>query len=251
MRKMLVLLPLLALCAGCTLLGKNAGPPTALEKDLFSVSNAVIPKVVQVTNLVTLYQTNVALQVVTVTNSIGVPVTQTNVVTVTQTNIVPQVATVTNFVTVPQLVPGVGQQTATGLAGTVAGFWGAGGLATTILGGIFAAYLGARNRALAGNVDTATQASGVLAQNVQTVLSVLTATPQGQAALPAVKAYLMKHQLASGVIEQVAEAVKTVDPLEAQGAAQAVLNAVNTLQNPAPTQGAEVATKAAPVAKVA
>jgi len=238
--KKILFLPILLLpflFVGCKLFGTGAAQPNSFETNFFALSNAVIPRVVQQTN--TVYQTNYTLMVVTVTNQVnGTPtiVTLTNMVPVYQTNQL--VTTATNYVTVPQLVPGAGSGATTGVVDAVGSLFGVGGLATTILAGLFAAYLKARNNALAGNADAATQTNSVLAQNIQTVMSVLTATPQGQALLPQVKAYLMKHQAEAGVIEQVAEAVKTVDPLKAQDSAQAIIDALNRIKT-ADTQPAD------------
>lgn len=238
---------LLALVAGCSLLGTSARDPGKFEESLFSTTNVPMLTVHAFTNTVTV--TNIVprevTNVVTVqkTNEVGVfvPIFETNHVTVYDTNRtqVEKVIPAGSTVMVPQLVaPSATGQAAIATGSGIAGLWGLGPLAGMLLSGGFNWWQKARNAALAAKYTgasqgalVANQTSAVLVQNVETLLEVLNGTPQGQAALPAVKSYLMNHQLEAGVIDQVAAFVNQhVDNEAARDAAAEVLKAVSTLK---------------------
>ena len=230
MKRLVWYLPLVALC-GCGLFGKNAAAPTDFERRFFDVTTNLVARVSSLTNVVTVFQTNQQVAVVTVTNAVNQievkQVTNVVVVPVLQTNTV----TVTNLAEQYQLKPGAGAGTVTAIGGAVAAPFGFGGIVTTVLGGFFAGYLGLRNKALKGDVTLGGQAAEVLTQQVETLLEVLKSTPQGQSIQPVIKAWLMKHQQAEGVLENVATAVAQVDNSAAQQAAQEILKALNQIKS--------------------
>ncbi len=219
---------LMLMASGCVagrplLSSQNTAPPTELEKKLFSV----VTNTVTVTNVVTEVRTNQVVQTVTKTNEVGmaVPIYLTNQVVekVFHTNVVD--------LAVPQLVLGPGSQAATAVGGAVAEPFGWGGLVSTVIGGLLAGYLGLRNRALRGDATAASQVAGALTQNIETLLEVLSRTPQGQAVLPAVKQYLMKNQTSVGVVEQVSAIMaEYLNKPEAKGAAEEIVKALQTLK---------------------
>jgi hypothetical protein len=208
----------------------NPSGPTAFEQRLFNIETNSRPQIVTVTNTVTLTQTNIA--VVTVTNAVGVPVSQTNYSTVISfaTNTV----SVTNEVPTYTLTPGTGAAAIQATGSGIAGIFGYGGLTSAAIAGLFAAYLGFRNRALKGDATTASQVSGVLAQNIETLQTVLATTPQGQQLAPLITNYLVQHQSEAGVVTQVAELVKNVSSPDATASAAAILNLLKQLQLQAP-----------------
>src|SRR5882672_5729599 len=110
----------IALISGCALFGKNAGPPTAIERQLFTIETNYTTKVITLTNVVPLFQTNV--QVLNVTNIDHQVVQFTNFQTVVnyQTN----VATSTNVVPTYTESPGTGSNTIQTIGGAVAAPFG-------------------------------------------------------------------------------------------------------------------------------
>lgn len=221
--------------SGCRLMGANPAPPTAWEKSFFDVSNSVVERVVLKTNFATVWNTNIVVQTNSVTNAVGVMVPQMVLVTNPVPITVPVVAFETQHVEIPQLVPGKGQEAATGIAGLVGGFFGVGGLATTLIGGLFGGWMKMRNRALAGQATTAGVVNGVLTSNIETMLQVLEETPQGKPLRDQVVKWLAQHHDQVGVAEQVASEVAQVDKWEAKEGAQAILGALQRLKpNPTP-----------------
>ena len=218
----------LLLLSGCA----STKPPSALEQSLFNITTNVKPQVVLQTNLVPVYQTNVVVQTVTVTNQVGVPVMVpvTNLTTIVtyQTNVV----TATNFVAGYTLSANATTQATAGVAGTLSdlGMPGTGSLVTMGLLGLAAAWAGIRNRQYSGQNSALQQTSGVLAQNIATFMQVLEQTPQGKQLAPLLQNYLSTHQMEAGVIAQVAGLATQVDPLQAAGAAQKILEALQVLQ---------------------
>ena len=210
-------------------------PPTALEQRFFNIQTNITPQVVLQTNVVPVFQTNVVVQTVTVTNQVGVvvpvPVTNFTTVITMQTNIVQA----TNMVAGYTLAPNATAQTTAGIAGTLSnlGMPGTGSLVTMGLLGLAAAWAGIRNRQYAGQNSALQQVSGTLAQNISTFMAVLQQTPQGKQLAPLLQNYLNSHQAEAGVIQQVAGLASQVDPLQAQGAAQQILAALGQLQQPA------------------
>ena len=105
-----------------------------------------------------------------------------------------------------------------------------GGRAGVLALGIAAAWAGYRNRQYAGQNSALQQTSGVLAQNIATFMEVLKQTDQGKQLAPLLQNYLTTHQAEAGVIQQVAGLAGTVDPLQAKGAAAAILRSLEQLQ---------------------
>ena len=96
--------------------------------------------------------------------------------------------------------------------------------------GLLAAWAGVRNRQYAGQNSALQQTSGVLAQNIATFMTVLESTPQGKQLAPLLQNYLNTHQAEAGAVGEIAALMRTVDPLQAAGAAQQILAALGQLQ---------------------
>lgn len=220
MKKLIPLLALLALLTACA----SNKPPTATEKAFFDITTNLVLKIVNVTNMVPVYQTNTVVETRTITNQIGLPVP------IFVTNITSFVTFATNIVTQTNLapsytmVPGKNAQTVAEVGGAVGNLFGVGGLASTIILGLFSAWAGIRNRQYAGQNDALTQTAGVLAQNIQTLRQVIQTTPQGAQLGALIKQYLITHQAQAGVVEQVSGIVKNVvDNESAKAAADEML----------------------------
>jgi hypothetical protein len=212
---------------GCTLFGKQPTQPTPLEKSLFTEITNLVAKPVLVTNIVTFTNTETrivevpgATTIVTNTLMVSVPYNVTNVMVVTQQ------------VPIVQLAPSAKTDAIVKTGESIGSLFGFGGLVSTLLAGLLATYLKLRNNNLSGEADVATQASVVLVQNIETLVEILKTTPQGQAALPSIKNYLMTHQSQVGVIEYVANVVKeTVDTPAAKQAANAILTGLQNVKS--------------------
>ena len=220
----LVLLAWIALMVVISLVGCGT-TPNVVDKALFTESTNFVTKIVTVTNVVPVFTTitntitNTDHTVVQVPMPAYITTYLTNVVT--ETNVVPQI----------QLSPGMGSNLATGVAGSIGGMFGVGGLVTTVLGGLCSAYLGFRNRQMSGDNSAITQTAGVLTQNIETLMEVLNKTPQGQAIMPMLKNYLVQHQSEAGVVQQVGALVEQfVQNPAAKASADEILNAVKTIQ---------------------
>lgn len=221
--------------------------PTRFDQAMFTVTNVPMVTVRAITN------------VVTVTNTVPVEVVRTNTLLVTNVlnEVIPTYVTVTNTVerqVVSQetnvtpagatiLVPQLAGRSGTGEAivqgtGAVAGLWGFGALAIAVASGIGNAYQRLRNRQMAAAAVGMTQAaatantvSGVLTQNIETLLEILKTT-QGQQMAPLVKNYLMAHQTEEGVVQTVAQLVaNSVDNQAAKESATAILRGLQTLKS--------------------
>lgn len=212
-----------------------ASTPTAAEKALFNVQTNYVPKLVLLTNTVTLFQTNTVVQTVTLTNSQGV------IVPVYQTNLVPVAVTTTNTVVATNMVPVYYLATSTtttnigNLAGTIGNIAapGSGTIVTGLLGLLVAGYLKFRNNQFAGKNDALSQVAGQLAQEIETGRELLSSTPQGQKAADAFTQWMISHQLETGVITQVSQIVKdSTKNVEAQAAANQILALIGQPPNP-------------------
>ena len=233
----LALLAALAIITGCST------TPTALDRTVATVQTNYLPTLALQTNVVTLVQTNVVIQTVTVTNAVGVPVpiftTNANTITTYQTNVV----LTTNQVPTYSLTP---SPTATGVA-TLAGSatnWfapGTGGLVTSGLLGLLSIFLGYRNRAMNGQNTVLSQAAGVLAQTIETGRAVMAAGGAGQKAADAFTAWLVSHQAETNTIGTITQIVKSAtNNVEAQAAANQILALIGQTQ-PTPAVPAKAA----------
>ena len=214
-------------------------PPTKGEQFLFNIQTNLQPQVVWVTNVVVenLRPESGNLKPETVTPLVTLEDLKSvisdlkNPGAVLLTNSLPVVAWVTNVVRETNWVAGYtlspngNAQAVAGVAGTLSnlGMPGAGSLVTMGLLGIAAAWAGYRNRQYAGQNAALQQASGVMAQNIATFMEVLQQTSQGKQLAPVLRNYLMQHQAEAGVMEQIVALAGQVDPLKAQGMAQAFL----------------------------
>jgi len=220
---------ILMMATGCS------STPTSLDRAVANVQTNYVPTLALQTNLVTVVQTNVVVQTLTVTNSVGIPVPlyQTNVVTVTNTS--PVVSLVTNQVPTYTLTPNA---TATGVAGVVGSVTnaflpGTGGLITSGLLAALSIFLGYRNRQMNGQNDVLSQVSGTLAQTIETARELLPKAQQD-----AFTTWMIKNQASAGVIQQVAQIVKdSTNNVQAQAAA----NEIIALMTPPPTGPAPTA----------
>lgn len=212
------------LLAGCASVDRalynvetNWTPHVFVQTNIISITNTVpVPVVVIQTNTVT------------VTNAAGVAsaVIQTNVYNVTnlatvltyQTN----VFLMTNQVAAAQLVDRPSTETAVGgVAGAVGSLWGFGGLASTGVLGLLHLYRNIRNR----------QLNAAFVQAIQTSRELL-ATTQGEQAKAAYTNWLIQHQTATRVISAVSKMVPDlVDNPAAREAAQFI---VEQLPSPVP-----------------
>ncbi len=227
----IVLFPV-CLLVGCSLFGNGASAPNAVESKFFDINTNLVPRVSQVTNIVPVYQTNIVVLTYGVTNTTTKEVTPVQVTNlVTQTTYATNIQTVTNVVPMYQMTPGSTAKAAETIGGMVGAPFGVGGLITTGLAGAFGLYSSLRNKALAGTATLANQASGALAQNIETLMEVLKTTPQGQALQPLIQNYLVKHQTEAGVIQTVATIVdNTVDNAAAKQSADAILAAMKQIK---------------------
>lgn len=217
----LLVLSSLLLLAGC----QNPKPLTSLERKFFNEETNYVPVIHVVTNVVPLYTTNFVT--VTQTNQIGQVVTHTNEVlnTVWQTNVATTYTTNEQYRVTPN-----GTATAiTQVGGTVGNLFGAGGLVTTALAGLFGVWASIRS---SRRYDT----GAVLAQNVQQMRAFVQALPNGAAYDRALTNFMQAHQADAGVLNQVLTLIQNeVSNSDAQFAAQSVIATINSLsQTPPP-----------------
>lgn len=220
-----------------------ASAPGKFEEAIFTRTNVPMLTVHSVTNFVTV--TNVVpkfeVQIVQVTNAVGVVVPTFETNRVLETNYVREaiVTPAGSTVMVPQFTgrTAAGDAAISG-AGAMGGMFGYGGIVVAVLSGLTNWWQKSRNQSLAAKYTGASQgqaianqASAALVQNVETLLEVLKTSPQGQAILPTVKNYLTSHQLDAGVIDVVATLVdEHVDNEAARDAAAEIVKAVNVLK---------------------
>lgn len=208
--------------AGCSTFGTNPGPPTGVEKFIFTTQTNYVPVVQTVTNVqvVTKYETNT----IPITNAVGVLAFQTNVFTVNLTNLV--VAQQTNQVPAytETLKPGLTQTLTAGGSILNTFFPGVGAVAVqgvlALLGSL--AYM--RSSKL-GNTSTA------LAQEIEAIRNVVRAMPNGAAYDAALVNFMTAHQGEAGVLQQVATILENdVKNTDAQTAASQVQQFIAQLQ---------------------
>jgi hypothetical protein len=233
--KKLIIIPLASAALLISVLIGCGTTPTALDRALSNVQTNYTPVLGLQTNVVTVFQTNVFVQTVTVTNSVGapVPVLQTNFVAVPvySTNLV----VVTNQVASYTLTPGSTATAVAGGAGVVANL-GAPGIGTLVTGGLLgllSIFLGFRNRAMSGQNDVLTQASGVLAQTIETGRELMSSTPQGQKVADAFTQWMVTNQAQTQTIGAITQIVKgATNNVEAQAAANQILALIGQPQVP-------------------
>lgn len=222
---------------GCS---STATTPTKFESFLFEQHTNPMPQIVFQTNVLTVIKEVPVTNQVTITRTneqnIVIPTFSNYVTTVQvpvfQTNVVQG----TNFVPVISQTAGAGSNAVTSIGAVAGDLFGVGGLVKAGLGAVFAGFLTWRNRQFA--VNSAVQAASVaqttaetFAQNIETLLTVLKTTPQGQKLEPLIKNYLMTHQKEAGVIDNVASIIdSSVSEGAAKTSAETILNALKALQ---------------------
>lgn len=219
MKKNLLLIPLVALLAGCTLFGANPAHPSKFEEGLFNVTTNVVQRVVTVTNSFTTY--SVILQ----TNIVGLVVTQTNVV------VVPEVVQITNYSEAYTLTPKPVVQDTANAAGTISNLVlpGSGGLVAGIIAGLATMW---------AKLRSSKQTGTTLAQNIETMREFIKTLPNGSQNDAAITQFLQKYQAESGVLNQVLSILKNeVSNKNALASVTEIQNALNSITQP-PTAGA-------------
>lgn len=186
---------IIILLAGCA-----TKPPTQFEQRMFNIETNIIPVLVVRTN------------VVIVTNLVGVTEFQTNIVTTVKTN--------ESYV----YKPGAGAQEIAQTGGAIGNFFGAGGVVSTGIMGLFSIWGYLRSKK---NYVTAAN----LAQTVETVREFVKALPNGAAYDTALVQFMQTHQAESGVLNQVLALLqREVSNPDAKIAADHILKLLNSLQ---------------------
>ena len=206
----LVTLAALLGLAGC------ASGPTRIERGIYDVrtnftDQAVVrTNTVVTTNIVASFETNVVnitnavgeiSQVATVRPHLDYVVTTNHVITIT-TN---QVASSVDYHPRPAVEAGL--SAGGSLAG---GLFGAGGLASTVLVGLYHAYASFRSRKI----------NRGLAQVIETGRELLATTPQGQKLDAEYVDWMEKHQTVAGYVNTAAKLASAVDNDTAQAVAR-------------------------------
>jgi hypothetical protein len=221
-RKTILPLMLIVLC-GCQLFSPEAAaPPTTAEKHFFDVSNSVVERVVVKTNYVTVTNLNIDFKWVTNEFNVPKPVLVTNFVEVP----IPTPVWETQKVTIQQLVPGAKIEAVKGIGTLIGDLFGVGGLVAASITGAYSIYLKVRNRALSGEADHMTLATGGLVETTETILNVLKQTPQGQQLMPAVISYLEKHQEKLGTIQEIRDLLAVISKSRSLDDANEILDKV-------------------------
>lgn len=206
MKKTLLLIPALALLAGCST------TPTAFDKTFADQTTNYVTKLIVVTNVIPLFQTNTVIQTITRTNEVGVPVpfyvTNTTTIITYTTNLTAG----TNIVPVISLSPNDTTKAIAGTAGTIGNILlpGTGALITEGILAAFGIFFGIRNRTLSGKTDALSQAAGTLAQIIETGREIMAKTPQGQKAADAFTAWMVTHQRETQTISAISDLVTKV-----------------------------------------
>lgn len=216
------LIGLMGLITGCaSTFGASPSAPSKFESLVFNTQTNYITQ----TNVVTKTVTNQVTETVTVTNS------QNLVIPIVQTNQVVQTVTVTNTVQVPQYIE-------TPKASVTTGVQVAGGIANTFAPGVgtiassaLAALLGFWGYLRSSKLQQANDTTAVLAQNIESILEVVQALPNGSAMANTIKTFIAQHQAEAGVVQQVVQVLENdVSNPDAKTAAQQIINAVNALK---------------------
>ncbi len=212
--------------AGCRLVGANPAPPTAFDQKFYDIETNLVQQLAVRTNVV--WQTNVSVQTVTLTNqqNVVVPMTVTNFVPVQ----VPTYLTITN--TVEQYIyrPNTNAATVAQIGATAGNFAFPGfgsliGIGLTALWGLWGTLRSSK----------AQKTAGTLAQVIEVGRQVLQQTPQGAQAAEAWKTWMIQHQAQQGVIESVIALLpKAVDGQAAQQTAASLLQLMQQTQGTKP-----------------
>lgn len=167
-----------------------SSPPTKIERRLFTIETNYVPIYTSVTNI---------------------SATETNVVTVT--NVVEDVV----------YRPGPTAEAIKETGGAVGNLFGAGGLVSTALAGIFSAWAWVRSskrQAMAIN----------LAQTIETVRSFIRQLPSGETYDTALIQWMQAHQADAGVLQQVMTLLaREVSNPDARVAAEQIREAITAL----------------------
>jgi hypothetical protein len=187
MKNLILILPVLAFLAGCST------TPTPTEQHFFDIKTNYVPHIVVVTN-----------------------------VTPTGTSVV----TITNQVAEYVYTPGTNATTITTTAGAIGNLFGVGGLVTTLLGGLWAAWAQMRSR-------KSTALAGALMQAIETGSEILKTVPQGLEMDAKWKAWMQANQKEAGVLVLVLDMMsKVVDNDSAKAVAARLLALMKERQPP-------------------
>lgn len=183
---LITLTSIVLVVTGCKLFGASPTPPTPTEARLFDITTNITPQVVTQTNVVT------SVRVVTVTNSVGIPVMTTN--TFNTTNVVTQTNQVADYQYTPKpaavaTVEGIGNAASPFTAG-----WGT--IISSALVGLYGLWAHLRS-----TKQTAT--SSALTQEIEAIRSFILTLPQGTKIDAAVTQFMQQHQVEAGVANQV------------------------------------------------
>lgn len=213
------LIAVLALSAA-TLIGCASTTPTKLEQKLFDIQT----NIVEVVKTNTVFKTNYVVQ--TVQNIIPLPTgSVTNYTVITNAVAVPIQLPATNYIESYAFKPNETAATIQTTGGMIGSFFGAGGLVTTLLGGIFSAWAAWRSRK---NGQTAV----ALSQIIETGSEVLKSLPQGAAYDAAWKSWMQAHQAETGTIQNVLKILQNVtDNSTAQKAAKEISETIGVIQS--------------------
>lgn len=225
MKKLILILPVLAFLAGCST------TPTPTEQHFFDITTNYVPRVVVITNVVAL--TNFAT--VTVTNTLTMvsnqvvitPVTNVTLHTAWETNVIK----LTNMVEQYYYVPGTNAATIGAIGKAIGEPFGVGGIISTLIAGLFAGWATWRNRT---NQAKGAQLAGVLVQAIETGSEILKTTPQGITLDAQWKDWMMKNQKEAGVLMNVLDLLDdVVDNQTAREVAAKLLALMKERQPPA------------------
>jgi hypothetical protein len=212
--KSLLAVSLLAMSViSCSTFGKNPSPPTAFESKLFVIQTNFVPVIVTKTNVEN------KINVITITNSVGVILWQTNQVTVT--NSVSETNEVPNY-TYGQSDAGktIAQTTGAIVNGVAPGFGGIAGTGIMAILSLWAYLRGSKFKTT----------SVTIAQEVETMREFLKTLPQGAKYDQAIVSFLQSHQMETGTAQQVLSLVNNeVSNPEAQAAVKEIQDALAAL----------------------
>ncbi len=199
---------------GCSTVGPNPTPPTALERNIFIVQTNYVEQVNQVTNTIT--------QVINRTNEFAQPIYFTNQIT--------QISQETNLVPAYSMTPSDTTKATVGLIGTVVNtFFPTAGSATALgLLGILGAWGHLRSSKKGATAVT-------IAQEVETLREFIKSLPKGTQYDATITAWLQSHQVEEGVATQVLDLVQNqIDNPAAKVAAQEILDTLKATTTPTP-----------------
>jgi len=217
------------------LTGCASTTPTAFEQKFFDINTNYVPRVVVVTNYIEVERTNVAhvtfTNVIDVVSQKVVPVLVTNYesVPIWETNVVTQ----TNLVAAHTYTPNTNAAAIAGIGKAIGDPFGVGGLVGTLVAGLFAGWAAYRNRQNSTRATNAELSAAVLAQIIETGRNVLKTTPQGAELDAKFKSWMIEHQAATGVLEQVSGMLSQV--VDNQSARMVAAELARLIQERKPT----------------